>query len=195
LVIYEGMVDVQVVSLSHWRWFDRLVLNIFSDICLVAVCGLIAALVPAFNEEHYIASVSVRLRGRVGRVFRFVLALQFVLGVLQLLDVVGVVYHPHIHRVSYTETFSVGFDLFWPLMLLLVAWAGYYVVEGYHLRPLVLCLLVAGFLDLRGGSSGCLVGRVPGGGSWPRRLQGRGRCLHVLWCRWLMVWVCFTTGC
>jgi len=77
-----------------------------------------------------------------------VLALQFILGSLLLLETVGVVYHPQIHRVSYTETFSVGFDLSWPLMVLLAAWASYVVVKWDYRRLLVLCLLGVGLFDL-----------------------------------------------
>ena len=36
--------------------------------CLVAVCVLIVALVPAYNEERHVASVLVRLREIVDRV-------------------------------------------------------------------------------------------------------------------------------
>ena len=36
--------------------------------CRVRMSGLVVALVPAYNEEHYVASVLVRLREYVDRV-------------------------------------------------------------------------------------------------------------------------------
>jgi len=36
--------------------------------CRVRMSGLVVALVPAFNEEHYVGSVLVRLLGLVDRV-------------------------------------------------------------------------------------------------------------------------------
>ena len=76
------------------------------------------------------------------------LALQFILGSLLLLETIGVVYHPNIHRASRPETFSAGFDLFWPLMVVLAVWASYYVVNGDYRRLLVLSLLGIGLFDL-----------------------------------------------
>ena len=80
--------------------------------------------------------------------FGYVLALQFVLGSLLGLETLGVVYHPNIHRASHTMTFSAGFDLSWPLMVLLAAWTSYYVVKRDHRRLLVLCFLGVGLFDL-----------------------------------------------
>jgi len=82
------------------------------------------------------------------RVFGYVLALQFILGSLLGLETLGVVYHPNIHRASLTMTFSAGFDLLWPLMVLLAAWASYYVVKRDRRRLLVLCFLGVGLFDL-----------------------------------------------
>ena len=82
------------------------------------------------------------------RVFRYVLALLFILGSLLLLETLRVVYYPNIHRASHTETFSAGFDLLWPLMALLAAWASYYLVKRDHRRLLVLCFLGVGMFDL-----------------------------------------------
>lgn len=64
----------------------------------------------------------VSLRERLGWVLPLVLALQGVLGGLQLLDAAGVVYFPTIHRATVTRVFSLGFDLVLPLVVLLVLW-------------------------------------------------------------------------
>jgi hypothetical protein len=82
------------------------------------------------------------------RVFRYALALQLILGSLLLLETAGVVYHPNIHRATRPETFSAGFDLSWPLMVVLVVWGSYYVVKGDRKRLLVLSLLGVGLFDI-----------------------------------------------
>jgi len=58
--------------------------------------------------------------------FPFVLALQLVFSVLQLLDYFDVVYYVMIHRITETQVFDLGFSLVIPLLLLAFFW-GFYV--------------------------------------------------------------------
>ncbi len=63
------------------------------------------------------------LKGRLDGVLPLVLALQGLLGGLQLLGVAGVVFYPTIHRTTVTRVFELGFNLAAPLGLLLAVWA------------------------------------------------------------------------
>jgi len=51
--------------------FNVVLIDVFQTCCLDvfgAVSGLVVALAPAYNEEHYVASVLVRLLKQVDRV-------------------------------------------------------------------------------------------------------------------------------
>lgn len=54
-----------------------------------------------------------------------VMALQGLMGFLQLLDAFGVIFFPHIHRATMVRRFELGFSLVVPLALLLVAWVAW----------------------------------------------------------------------
>ena len=62
--------------------------------------------------------------------FPLVLALQGLLGSLQLLDVLNIVFYPTIHRVTVTKHFNLGFSLASPLALLLLIWVILMVARG-----------------------------------------------------------------
>jgi hypothetical protein len=72
--------------------------------------------------------VSVRELAEKG--FPLVLALQGLLGSLQLLDVSNIVFYPTIHRVTVTKHFNLGFSLASPLALLLLIWMILMVTRG-----------------------------------------------------------------
>ena len=62
-----------------------------------------------------------------GSLLQLVLALQCLLGSLQLLDALDVVYYPMVHRATRTVRFELGVSLVLPLLLLLVLWLGWVV--------------------------------------------------------------------
>jgi hypothetical protein len=59
-----------------------------------------------------------------------IMALQGLMGGIQLLDALGIVFYPTIHRVTSMERFELGFSLVVPLALLLVAWVGWMLWRG-----------------------------------------------------------------
>jgi hypothetical protein len=107
--------------------------------------------------------------------FPYVLSLQFVLGCLQLLDVLGVVYYPIIHMEMPIVLFELGVNLLWPMVALLVVW-GYWVVYGRSfVVPLLLpaCgLLAYPFMGLEGLMAVASLGAVVAG-LWVGRELGR----------------------
>jgi hypothetical protein len=58
------------------------------------------------------------------------MVLQGALGSLQLLDAFEVVFFPTVHRATMVRHFELGFSLVVPLVLLLVAWAGWILLRG-----------------------------------------------------------------
>jgi hypothetical protein len=71
------------------------------------------------------------------------MVLQGFLGFLQLLDAVGVVFFPTVHRATVVRRFELGFSLAVPLALLLVAWLTWMLWSGrLRLVPLPLLGLV-----------------------------------------------------
>lgn len=59
----------------------------------------------------------------------YLFSLQFVLGFLQLLDTLRVVYYPLIHRATMVVRFDLGVSLLWPLLLLLGFWTAWVIME------------------------------------------------------------------
>ena len=71
------------------------------------------------------------------RVVTPLLALQSILGVLQLLDAFHVTYFPMIHRATLTKTFSLGFSLTPALLLLSVITLAYLLARKRHKAVLI----------------------------------------------------------
>ena len=65
------------------------------------------------------------------------LAVQSILGVLQLLDAFHVIYFPMIHRATLTKTFSLGFSLTPVLLLLSVITLAYLLARKRHKEVLI----------------------------------------------------------
>ena len=105
--------------------------------------------------------------------FPFLLALQSVLGSLQLLDAFGPVYYPMVHRATRTVRFDLGINLLAPLLVLLVLWLGWAVWES-RLRALFLVslgLLVYPFLGIEGSLSAVSLLAAASGLWFHRRLE------------------------
>ena len=66
-----------------------------------------------------------RIEAIAERSVPILLALQSILGSLQLLDALNIWYHPTIHRATRSIRFELGFDLVAPLAVLLVLWLGW----------------------------------------------------------------------
>ena len=65
----------------------------------------------------------------IERYLPFLFSLLFVLGFLQLLDALRVVYYPLLHGATRIVRFELGVSLLWPLLLLLGLWVAWVMVE------------------------------------------------------------------
>lgn len=67
-----------------------------------------------------------------GSFLPLILALQCFLGFLQLLDALGVVYYPLVHKATREVRFELGLSLMVPLLVLLVLWLGLGGLEAFE---------------------------------------------------------------
>lgn len=88
--------------------------------------------------EERILGFELDIEGYLPYLFSFL----FVLGFLQLLDALRVVYYPLLHRATRIVRFDLGVSLVWPLLLLLGLWVAWVVME----RDLKLLLFPAAAL-------------------------------------------------
>lgn len=65
----------------------------------------------------------------IERYLPYLFSLLFMLGFLQLLDALRVVYYPLLHRATRIVRFELGVSLVWPLLLMLGLWVAWVVVE------------------------------------------------------------------
>jgi len=65
----------------------------------------------------------------IERYLPYLFSLLFVLGFLQLLDALRVVYYPLLHRATRIVRFELGVSLVWPLLLLLGLWTAWVMME------------------------------------------------------------------
>lgn len=103
----------------------------------------------------------------------FLLALLSVLSCLQLLDALGPVYYPMVHRATRAVRFELGVSLVAPLLVLLALWLRWAVWER-RLRALFLVslgLLVYPFLGIEGSVSAVSLLAAASGLWFHRRLE------------------------